>query len=240
MEVLAWRLGERNWNPDNILRDGCILGYGYKWLFQPGAVAKVLTPKEAIAQDDKRIVQDIWNILEKADIVIAHNGDYFDFPWVNAQFLKHGLPVPSPYQTVDTRTAAKKAFRFPSYKLDYIAKRLGLPTKYHTDFDLWKQCREGNPAALEYMRNYNEQDIYVLEDVYVALRPWIKHPNMSLYVVVEGDMYVCPHCGSDDFDPAKKYRTPAGVFDSFRCNNCGAVGRWHKRGFSSKSRVIMK
>ncbi len=136
-------------------------------------------------------------------------------------FVKsRGLPL-----TTFLQKKAKKAFGFTSNKLDYLAKYLGLPFKLHTDFDLWVRCSKGEPEALDYMHKYNRQDIFVLEDVYVKLRPWIKHPNMSLYMDIDKETTVCPKCGSDDVQSGETYRTSASVFDAFRCNQCGAIGR---------------
>lgn len=36
---------------------------------------------------------------------------------------------------------------------------------------------------------------------------------------------VCSNCGSDDIEWKGYYYTPAGRFKSFRCSNCGGIGR---------------
>lgn len=238
MEVYAWRLGEQNWNPDNIIRDWCVLGYSAKWLFDAKTMSNILTPKQALERDDKSLVDEIYLLLQQADVVIAHNGDHFDLPKMNTRFLRYNMRPPSPYQTVDTRDTAKRAFGFSSNKLDYLAKYLGLPAKLHTDFSLWVQCAKGEKESLDYMHQYNRQDIFVLEDVYVKLRPWIRHPNMSLYMDVGTESKVCPKCGSDDVDLGETYRTTASVFEAFRCNRCGSIGRMKTRQRTTAVRSI--
>lgn len=238
MEIYAWRLGEQNWNPENIIRDWCVLGYSAKWLFEPNPMSGILSSKQAISRDDKSLVDAIYSLFQQADIIIAHNGDHFDLPKMNTRFLRYDLIPPSPYLTVDTKDAAKRAFGITSNKLDYIAKYLGLPAKLHTDFDLWVRCSKGDTEALAYMQKYNTQDIFVLEDVYVKLRPWIRHPNMSLYVNIEDDEIVCPKCGSDDINWGETYRTTASIFEAFRCNHCGAIGRKKSRRSTTSARSI--
>lgn len=238
MEIYAWRLGEQNWNPENIIRDWCVLGYSAKWLFEPNPMSGILSSKQAVSRDDKSLVDAIYSLFQQADIIIAHNGDHFDLPKMNTRFLRYDLIPPSPYLTVDTKDAAKRAFGITSNKLDYIAKYLGLPAKLHTDFDLWVRCSKGDTEALAYMQKYNTQDIFVLEDVYVKLRPWIRHPNMSLYVNIEDDEVVCPQCGSDDINWGETYRTTASIFEAFRCNHCGAIGRKKSRRGTTSARSI--
>jgi DNA polymerase elongation subunit (family B) len=41
--------------------------------------------------DDKALCRELWELLDRADIVIAHNGDSFDIKKMNARFLIHGF-----------------------------------------------------------------------------------------------------------------------------------------------------
>lgn len=220
-----WQLGEEDWTIESIITDWVVLSYSYKWLFEGESFSSVLTPDEAVGRDDFRLVKEIWKLFDDADIIIAHNGDKFDIAKMNVRFLYYDMLPPAPYLTVDTRIAAKKGFNFTSNSLAFLAEYLGLPAKKKTDYELWVRCEKGEPDALEYMRKYNEQDIFTLEDVYIRLRPWIKHPNMGLYVVTDKKIPLCPHCGHDDLEWGYTHRTPARVYEAFRCNNCGAVGR---------------
>jgi RNase P subunit RPR2 len=240
LHVYSWGIHKQFLNYDNVIKDWCILSFVAKPLFSSKVTSKVLTPKEAVNRDDKRIVNDLWSLFNNADILIAHNGSRFDVPKMNARFLFHGLPPPAPYKVIDTCTAAQRAFNFTSNKLDYLAKHLGLNPKIHTDFDLWKSCDVGDPDALKQMETYNVQDVFTLEDVYVQLRPWIpKHPNMSLYVTTDGE--VCPHCLSEDLDWEDKsfYYTQANRFEYFRCNHCGAIGRASKNNREREKKISL-
>lgn len=162
-------------------------------------------------------------LLNEADIVITHNGKKFDLLKINARMLIHRLPPVKPYQNIDTLEVAKKQFGFTSNKLDYLAKILGVDTKLETNFQLWSDCVDGKPEALEYMFKYNNWDVECLEAVYLRLRPWIRnHPNLNLYY--ECDEPICPNCGSKHLTPEGFYYTSVNKYQVFRCE-CGATSR---------------
>src|ERR1044072_4109574 len=46
-------------------------------------------------QDDKSLITELWNIMDKSDVIIAHNGDRFDIRKANARFIFHGMEPPS-------------------------------------------------------------------------------------------------------------------------------------------------
>jgi hypothetical protein len=226
MEVLVWGLYKQRINPDSVIRDWCCLGWAAKWLFEPEVVSDILTPKEALEHDDRRILSGIWNLFDEATIVIAHNGDQFDIRKLNMRFLKHGMKPTSPYQSIDTLKASRRAFSASSHKLDYMAQMLCGSAKIQTNYDLWKRCSRGEGDALKEMERYNRQDVRVLEDFYVYIRPWIKsHPNMGVYTTSEFDNHICPTCGSDRTKDSGEYNTIANRYRAFRCLDCGAIGR---------------
>ena len=176
-------------------------------------------------KDDKECLEDLWHLLDEADVVIGHNGDKFDLPKINARFLQHGIKPPSPYKTIDTLKVAKANFRLTSNRLDYIAKFLGYGGKVETGgMDLWIKCMEGDRAAWKQMLIYNIHDVQLLEWVYEELRPWIKgHPNVALYT--EGEDTICPACGSNHIHYRGFAYTPVGKYQRFVCNDCGKWGR---------------
>lgn len=224
-----------NVGSDQVISEWFMLTWSAKWLFDTEIMSERLTGKEAVKEDDGRIVKSLWKLLNEADIVIAHNGDSFDVPNMNTRFIVHGLPPTSPYQTIDTMLVARKQFGFTHNSLNALAKVFGFDPKLDTDFELWKQCVAGDDKALEYMQKYNQGDVKTLEDVYVKLRPWIKgHPNLGLYVEATGA--VCPNCGSEDIQWTDKYYfTQTGKYQTFRCK-CGAFGRSRVSALSKSAR----
>lgn len=223
--AFVWRYWKENINIDQVVSDWFILSWSAKWLDNDNVMGDVLTPVEAINQDDKRIMESIYNLLNKADIVIAHNGKKFDLPKMKLRFLKHGFPPPAPYQLIDTLDVWKREFGSASNKLDYLnGVVLELPRKVETGgFQLWADCYSGDRKALATMLEYNMNDVEILEQNYLAIRGWIhSHPNLSLYT----SKTCCPNCGSDDYVKTKDhYFTSVSKFEAYRCNNCGAPFR---------------
>lgn len=225
--VFQKSIWKANISADQIISEWFMLCWSAKWLFDDTIMSDRITGKEAVKEDDSRVVKSLWRLLDEADIVIAHNGDSFDVPNMNTRFLVTGLPPTSPYQTIDTKTIAQKQFGFTHNSLNGLANALGLTPKLDTNFEMWKKCVAGDEAALEDMRVYNKGDVETLEEVYLVLRPWIKsHPNLGLYV--ETDEPICPNCGSKNITWTNKfYYTQTGKYHTFRCE-CGAFGRARK------------
>lgn len=226
IRAYTWGLWQQNVYLDQIISNWFMLTWSAKFLGQEDIMSDRLTPEEVIAEDDRRIVHRLWDLLDKSDIVVAHNGNSFDIPKMNSRFLVHGLNPPSPYKQIDTKVIAKNQFGFSSNKLQALAEIFGYEGKFDTDFELWSKCMQGDEGALIYMEDYNKQDVVVLENVYLKLRKYAKgHPNLDLYV--DEEEATCPHCGSRHLQPmaGKYFYTQAVRYDTYRCVDCGAVSR---------------
>jgi hypothetical protein len=228
MEVYVWDLHSKQnqyISYGNVIKGRSVLSWAARWLFEPEIMSEVATVEEARARKDKRVLYEMWNLLENADIIIAHNAQQFDVRRLNARFILNGYGPPMPYRVIDTLTEARKTFAFESNKLDDLNEQFGLSKKLPTDFDLWARCVTGDASALKEMETYNRSDVVALEELYLVLRPWIKgHPPVSLYLDTIDAEY-CPTCESPNLDWCGRYSTPAGLYESFRCIGCGAVGR---------------
>lgn len=234
MEVLVWGLYKQRISHENVLKEWAMLSWAAKWLFDDTVMSGVVSSVAAINRDDSEIIQEIWDLLNEADIIIAHNAAKFDVRKLNARFITNHLPPPLPYQVIDTLKVSQRHFAFSSHKLDFLTKMMGLSQKLETNYGLWKRCVAGDSKALDEMVTYNRSDVVALEELYVNLRPWIKsHPNMGLYY----DKFeaCCPNCGSTNIDWLGLYTTPAGQYQAFRCK-CGAIGRDRHPNMKPKER----
>ena len=224
IKAYVWDLWKQNIAWDHTTSDWYIICWSAKWLDSPDIYSECITPIDALQENDANILQPLWDLLENADIVVTHNGDAFDLPRINTRFALNGMTPPSPYYRIDTFKVAKKEFAFTSNKLDAIAHYFGLEGKYDTDFKLWEGCINGNRKALQEMQEYNIQDVKVLEEVFLKLRPWIKgFPNNNNYM--SSKTLVCATCGSDNVEELQEqyYYTSTGKYQLFRCKACGAI-----------------
>jgi hypothetical protein len=220
----VWGLWQQNVSLDQIISNWFMLTWSAKWLYSPEVMSDAITPEEVLEENDKRIVWSLLRLLDEADVVIAHNGIGFDVPKVNARAVTWGFMPPSPYQQIDTLLIARKQFGFSSNKLEALARMFKIPGKIETNFQLWSDCKKGDQVALAKMEQYNRQDVIVLEEVYLRLRPWVKgHINLGLYGL--SDKMICPNCGSTHLEEdGGFYYTGMGRYKTYRCQ-CGAVSR---------------
>jgi len=201
-----------------------ILCFAYKWLDQVRVKTVALPDFKGYKKNpdnDFNVVKAISDLFDKADVVIAHNGDRFDLPRINTRLVFHGISPPAPFKTIDTCKIARAKFGFNSNKLDDIGRLLKVGRKMvHTGFALWKGCLMGDVKSWKTMRKYNAQDVLLLENVYLKLRPFMtSHPNFNVFT---GEPTSCPKCQHN-----KLYRrgfsvTNTGRRQRYQCTKCGA------------------
>lgn len=150
--VSSWRVGSKiNLPHYSIIKERAIICISYKWLGED----QVYTLTWDKNQDDKFMLEQFIDVMNEADILVAHFGDKFDMKWVKTRALKHGLEMLPNYVTVDTKWLASKHFYLNSNKLDYIAKFLGFEGKIQTEPELWdKIILEKDIDALKSMITY--------------------------------------------------------------------------------------
>jgi len=230
--VYCWGLWDQNIGLNQIVDSGEVLCFAGKWM------DKKKVHYYSVHHNGKdAMVQAAWDMLNEADVVVHYNGDRFDLPWLNKEFLEAGMPPPAPYVSVDLMKVVKRKFRFPSNKLDYVVQRLNLGAKIkHTGFDLWRKCLNGSNQAWNEMRSYNIHDVKITEKLYVSLRAWTpSHPNPGLYDGVDAS---CPSCGSTDLVRQGRAYTSVSVYQRYRCSSCGRWSRGSKRLEGSSVRGI--
>lgn len=191
---LAYIWGMYEQNAIDFKSQGYIMCFSAKWLGGEH-ITKGLPDYQGYkkgSENDRKLIQELWNLLNEAEIVIAQNGDAFDIKKINTRFTSYGMSPPSPYRTLDTKKIAKRYFYFNSNSLDNMGEFLGLGRKIkHEGFELWKRCIAGDLKAWNKMKAYNKQDVVLLEKIYLHFLPWIKnHPNLAAYV----SGLTCPRC----------------------------------------------
>lgn len=217
---LGYSWGKYEQNVLGFVRETYMLCYAYKWYGEQETHVVALPDFPSYKKsktDDKALVKSLWDLFNLADVIIAHNGDKFDIKYTNGRFLVHGLTPPTTYKTIDTLKVARNRFKLNSNSLNDLGALLKLGKKVETGgFDLWLGCMAGEKEAWEKMKEYNKQDVDLLELVYEKLRPWVKnHPNL----VFNSDRPACPYCQNETM---WKLGTEAfGTRQRWRCKQCG-------------------
>ena len=209
-----------------------MLCWSAKWLHEKKVMSSALVdfPVEykKNPECDKQILKKLWNLLNEADIVVAHNAKRFDCRKTRARFIMNGMTPPSPYKIVDTLQVARSQFFFTSNKLDNLGKYLGVGEKLDTGgFKLWKDCMSGKKKAWKKMVAYCKRDVLLLEKVYKKLLPYMtNHPNLGNYV--ESEDPICPKCSSTKLIKEGYAYTGVGKYQQYSCKSCGGWSRGRK------------
>lgn len=222
----VWGLWKQNVSISQLTDSSFVMCWAAKWLDEDEVVYADFRGGK------KKMLRQIHAMLSKADAVIHYNGRRFDIPTLNKEFLEQGLMPPAGYKQIDLLDTARKQFRFPSNKLEYVARALKLEGKRkHEGFELWIKCMAKDPEAWDTMQDYNIQDVAVLENVYHHFLPWIKgHPNVALHD--EHDEHSCTKCGSDNVTKRGFVYTSVSKYQRYQCGDCGG---WSRARYREKS-----
>lgn len=205
-----------------------IISFGYKYL---GAEkAEVINawdfPNwEADVNDDSAIVGMIYEMLKDADSIVTHNGKSFDVKVLNTRLAKHGYPPLHKINHADTKIIAKRGLSLYSNSLNNVAKFYGLETKLaHDGWDMWMAMYKRDARSMKLMSDYCAQDVEVLEQVYLKLRPFMKASELPARLKEEMNT-TCPNCGSTKLVKNGTRRIKSGLQQNYLCSVCGTASQ---------------
>lgn len=242
MPILAhvWQVwGDQNIGMNQIDRDWAIISWSAKWLGDPASKTMYQDQRNAKnMEDDNKLLDKIWHLLDEADIVITQNGDHFDLKKLNARFIINGYKPPSSFKSIDTKKIAKKKFGFTSNSLEYMSDKLCKKYKKSKHpkfqgFEMWSECLKGNKEAWKEMEHYNKLDVLALEELYLQLQPWDNSYNPNLYT---DELTLICACGSEEFHRNGHAYTSVGKYQRFSCKKCGAEVRSKQNLFSAEKK----
>jgi DNA polymerase elongation subunit (family B) len=232
--VFAWGLFKQNIYIDSVVAPGYTLCFAAKWQHSKRIIFKSL-----YANTKKAMLNEAWDLLDEADVVVHYNGKRFDIPTLNKEFVLNGMVPPTNYKQIDLYHVVRSNFRFASNKLDFVSEQLGLGKKLaHKGMTLWRDCmdalnykkKEHVPVKMKQswktMETYNIQDVKLLGSLYDVLQPWIKsHPNRALYLG-DASTPTCPNCGGHKL-VKKGVERPAKInaYQRYKCKTCGSNSR---------------
>jgi len=224
----AWMYGTK-WEPKlvKIIEQQKILSFAYKVLGEKKTHVIANIP-------EKKMLKEIWGVLDDCDIAIGHNVDKFDRRMMNAFFLRAGMKPPSPYHTIDTLKIARRHFYLPSNSLKDVAIELGLNPKLDCGFELVEGCMAGDTKAWKAYKAYNKRDVTLTEEIYIILRPWDTNP-----VSITAEEGACTSCGGHSLKKKGTRLNKSGTqeYQRYRCGDCGA---WKQETRGIKTGVSIK
>ena len=126
---------------------------------------------------NEAIVRDIMAELSKYDILVAHNGTYFDKTWLNTACLKYGLtPALRGVKFIDPVLIARRHLRMARNSLAALIDYFDIQeTKTPIRFAYWIEAsHDGNTKSMNYIVKHCEKDVISLEEVYDRVRKLVK------------------------------------------------------------------
>lgn len=218
-EIRSYNFVEKEWY---------MMCFSAKWLGSKEIISYSLSDFKGYSknpEDDKQLLLKLKDLLDEADVIIAHNGINFDMRKINARLIANGITPPSPYKIIDTLQVVRKVFAFTSNRLNDLAQFFKIGKKNDTGgFDLWRKCFTGDAKSWKTMINYNRKDVVLLEKIYLIIRPFIaQHPNFGLYN--DKNECQCPKCGSKKIQYRGYYYSNSSKFRRFVCTSCGGWSR---------------
>lgn len=235
--IVSATWGMYNINVAKIIREPYIIGIGWKFLGAKETHYKDITDFPLYKKDrhsDKALLEYFRDkVIDQGEIFIAHNGNAFDWKWINGRFAMNGIEPPEPKRHIDTLSACRQKFKFPTNSLKDLLIRFNLGHKIQNDgIDLWIDCVEYNiKSRWQEMKRYCIGDVVGLEKLYLHIRPFItNHPNMNLHL---GGVFNCPKCGAGSLQKAGFKYNQTTVYQTYRCLNCGARPSGEKMGIAT-------
>ena len=202
-----------------------------KWYDQPDVIR--------LAEWDKggrgRFLKRVHKLVSEADIIVGHNVDNADVPWLLGDFYlprighphRPNLPTLPEPKTVDTLKVLRRKFKSgaPFKSLDAFLKIVGHPGKTDTyDREAMERAVAGSREDQVRETDYCEGDVLATQWLYDWQRPHIKnHP--ALFVDGQDKLTTCRACGRKTEPIAKRYVADVFTYTMQRCTTCG----WHGR-----------
>jgi hypothetical protein len=224
-------LQKRYIHHDKVIREPRTTIVCAKWYDRPDVIR--------LAEWDKGgrglFLKRVHALMSEADIIIGHNVDNADVPWLKGDFAvprighKHrpDLPPLPPFKTVDTLKVLRREFKsgVPFKSLNAFCQIVGLPGKTDTyDREAMERAVAGSVEDQVRETDYCEGDVVATQGLVDYLRPHIKnHP--VLFVDGSDSLTTCNRCGNETETVAKRYVANVLTYTMRKCVECHGYSR---------------
>lgn len=132
--------------------------------------------RRGIRGNDREIVKQINQLVRQHDVIVAHNGQRFDLPFLRTRALRWRLrPLMEP-KIVDPLQIAWRKWKLRSNRLGAISDHLGIKDrKTPLDMSVWADAMlNGNGRSMNKIVTHCIADVKVLSGVLEHVKPFIK------------------------------------------------------------------
>jgi hypothetical protein len=221
----TWRIGHKlTLNHDQIYENflggrSKIICVAYKWAHEK---AINLIHSGVNFENEADLIKQFDEIVETADVVLAHNGDHFDMKHFNTARLIHRLPPVMWPTSEDTLKVLRRNFNLPSNRLDYVAKKLTGKGKDSMSYNDWIQIVEHQcmKSRLK-MFKYCKRDVQALDDVAKIVMPYVSTTVSRAYAKKQPGECSNPVCTTPHIRKSGVMQTLRGRFQKYHCTSCG-------------------
>jgi uncharacterized protein YprB with RNaseH-like and TPR domain len=167
---------------------GVVLCMSYESSEDPGKVHTLRTDrlnptdwKKGIRGNDREMVKQANEVIRSHDIVIAHNGRFFDVPFLRTRAMVHRLSPLHSMVIVDPVLVARRHLRFERNSLSRLLDTLGLKDKKTPlDLSVWTDViLNGSKEGMDNIVEHCEADVKALSGLLPFVRPFIKQFDMG-------------------------------------------------------------
>jgi hypothetical protein len=177
----------------------------------------------------KAFLRKVHRLMESADIIVGHNVDNADIPWLKGDLhIEAGLPPLPPFKTVDTLKVLRKQFKSgaPFKGLDAFCQIVGIAAKTDRyDREAMERAVTGKSVEdRERLTDYCVGDVVATQGLFDFLRPHItNHP--ALFMDGKNKLTTCHRCGNDTNMIARRYVANIMTYSMRKCTACGGYSR---------------
>lgn len=131
-------------------------------------------PVEVLRGDEKKILQDFWEIAKEARLFIGFNNMDFDLRFIYQRSIIHGVPSRTDLSFARYRSSPiydimwewRKWAREPSINLDSLAKALGIPSSKGGAIEGKDVAQAYADGRIKEICDYCKKDVEVTRAIY--------------------------------------------------------------------------
>jgi len=179
--------------------------------------------------DDRRLVKDSIELINKADRIVSWYGKGFDIPFIRSKAFQHDLDPFRDQEHIDGWEISRSRLLSRNNRLETVSNNLPISldlehpeaAKTHIHPKHWMRAAAGHQDSLDYIYDHCEKDIMVLKNVMDHISKYAKNlPHSYLSEQKSENEILCPNCGNDKLSFRGIRNTTSTQRVSMACTEC--------------------